>query len=650
MKAKIFLGIAICAGLFLFGWAAPARDFFISNTNDDVSGETLRAAVIVANQTGGENLIVLGSSGWFDSTKRKPPQVFHLTLSGANEDQAQTGDLDITRGSLTIEAFTTNVVIDASALGDRVFQVFPNAHLTLQNLTITGGRPPAPLQVDLFHQIGCGGAIYNAGSLLLQHCIITGNASTDDNIYGIDDGGWDGGGIYNTGRLKMVHCLISNNSAGNGWSGTPGGNGGGVYNFFEAVCELDFCVFRGNKSGDSLGDSLGLNSHGDGGNGGAGGAIFNLGNMTLTGCTIDGNTSGAGQTVNPSDFLPGNYAIWGGDGGIGAGILSSGQLNLNFCAICNNIGGDGGDGASDTNKNYGGWGGEGGEGAGLYNIGFASLNTCTFSGNRTGNGGNGGVGCPAGGFGGYGGRGGAIYNFGPLELYSFPYYQLPPIADWIFRSTNKLVLSSCTIAGNSCGHGGNGGIGISGNGEDAQPGLNGPGGAGGGILNDDSNATVLVRNTLIASNHTEVFDPATESGFSGSFTVNGEIIFSWNGEILAGDVLGPDVAGGFTSQNFNLISNGDDSNGFVNGTNADQVGSAAMPIDPLLGSLQMNGGPTPTLALLPGSPAIDQGKSFGMRIDQRGRNRPYNNPHIPNASGGNGCDIGAYEVQPERKH
>src|SRR5207249_7370449 len=66
--------------------------------------------------------------------------------------------------------------------------------------------------------------------------------------------------------------------------------------------------------------------------------------------------------------------------------------------------------------------------------------------------------------------------------------------------------------------------------------------------------------------------------------------------------------------------------------------------DPLLGLLQNNGGPTPTMALLPGSPAIDTGKDFGIATDQRGRVRPFDFPEIANVTGGDGSDIGAFEV------
>ncbi len=84
-----------------------------------------------------------------------------------------------------------------------------------------------------------------------------------------------------------------------------------------------------------------------------------------------------------------------------------------------------------------------------------------------------------------------------------------------------------------------------------------------------------------------------------------------------------------------FIGNGDGS-GLVNGVNGNQVGSNFNLIDPLLGPLQNNGGPTPTRALLLGSPAIDAGTAAGApSFDQRGLPRPS----------GAGFDIGAFEVQ-----
>ena len=49
-----------------------------------------------------------------------------------------------------------------------------------------------------------------------------------------------------------------------------------------------------------------------------------------------------------------------------------------------------------------------------------------------------------------------------------------------------------------------------------------------------------------------------------------------------------------------------------------------------------------------GSPAIDQGRSFGLTADQRGIVRPIDLPSIPNsaAAGADGSDVGAVELQP----
>jgi len=59
----------------------------------------------------------------------------------------------------------------------------------------------------------------------------------------------------------------------------------------------------------------------------------------------------------------------------------------------------------------------------------------------------------------------------------------------------------------------------------------------------------------------------------------------------------------------------------------------------MLGPLQDNGGPTFTLALLPGSPAIDQGTNLSASAtDQRGFPRT-------GLTAGLACDIGAVERQ-----
>lgn len=77
-------------------------------------------------------------------------------------------------------------------------------------------------------------------------------------------------------------------------------------------------------------------------------------------------------------------------------------------------------------------------------------------------------------------------------------------------------------------------------------------------------------------------------------------------------------------------------------TEAGDRSSVDPGLDP---SLADNGGPTLTHALLPGSAAIDAGSAFGAGTDQRGLPRPSDFATIANPLGGDGSDIGAFEVQ-----
>ncbi|HKX13528.1 MAG TPA: right-handed parallel beta-helix repeat-containing protein [bacterium] len=114
--------------------------------------------------------------------------------------------------------------------------------------------------------------------------------------------------------------------------------------------------------------------------------------------------------------------------------------------------------------------------------------------------------------------------------------------------------------------------------------------------------------------------------------------------ILANNSAGtsPDCAADFVSEGYNLVGDTAGCNGFT-GT-GDQTG-----VDPQLGPLQDNGGPTFTQALLAGSPAIDTADPSGcsdnngsvLNRDQRGETRPVAilDPNTPV------CDIGAFEFQ-----
>ena len=566
LRAWILFGL-----LPFFALRSEARVFIITNTADTTNVTSLRGAIIAANQLGGHNTILFQPPS---NQNNNVPLVFHLTISGPLEDHAQTGDLDIERGTLTIDARRQDIVIAGSGLGDRIFQVLPKARLTLIGLTLEGGQAPAATTTNA--TIGNGGAILNLGILNAQKCVFTGNASGDNAIQASGPTpADDGGAIYNLGKAVLANCIIERNFCGSGLDTSSGGRGGGIRN--DGTCILTLCTISQNQSG--FGGADFGNYFGNGGASGDGGGIYNLGAMMLNKCIVSGNICPrAADGVAPEGQNGSNSS--GGEGGNGGGIFNWGQLRIDSSSIYNNRAGDGGNAGGFY---FGAYGGTGGSGGGIFNQGTVVINDTTISTNRGGNGGNGGRGTEFNGSGAPGGNGGGVFN----------------------RATASLT--ACTIVLNQTGNGGNGGD-FTGTtnmfGNPVVPAAGGWGGDGGGIYNLLS--VVTIRSTLIALNATGT---AGAGGSPGGF--------------------GPDGRGILSSGGFNLIGIGDENSGFVGGTNSDIVGTPDSPIDPLIGRLQLNGGPTPTHALLSGSPAIDQGKNFKNTRDQRGQKRRVDLPSHP---------------------
>src|ERR1035438_8378902 len=121
---------------------------------------------------------------------------------------------------------------------------------------------------------------------------------------------------------------------------------------------------------------------------------------------------------------------------------------------------------------------------------------------------------------------------------------------------------------------------------------------------------------------------AGNSAFSGGgLEVDNSGSLSSQNTIVAGNTIGkfgsgPDIRNtsinSIQSSGYNLIGRADSLNGWQP---SDLLGSIAHPLNPLLARLQDYGGPTPTMALLPGSPAIDAGLST-FAGDQRYLFRP----------------------------
>ncbi|MFZ1371944.1 MAG: choice-of-anchor Q domain-containing protein, partial [Ferruginibacter sp.] len=167
--------------------------------------------------------------------------------------------------------------------------------------------------------------------------------------------------------------------------------------------------------------------------------------------------------------------------------------------------------------------------------------------------------------------------------------------------------------------------------------------SGGGLYFNGPSATII--NSTITNN--------TTTGVGGGINKIGTNPLNIRNTLIAGNNGGataPDVSGTIVSQGFNLVGRVDGSTGFTQPT--DLTGTIAAPLNPLLGTLANNGGRTQTHALLTGSPAIDKGSAANYPVstlpiltDQRDSIRPYDYPAIPDAAGGNGSDIGAYELK-----
>jgi hypothetical protein len=195
----------------------------------------------------------------------------------------------------------------------------------------------------------------------------------------------------------------------------------------------------------------------------------------------------------------------------------------------------------------------------------------------------------------------------------------------------------------------------------------------GGGLTAASGSTTTVTNCTFASNSAAlygggIFQVPPASGSNSptpttltviNSTISGNSATNGGGGIYVGGLgpsigntiiaantaqAGPDVLDGVTSLGYNLIDNTSGSSGFS--APGDQLN-----VNPLLGPLAANGGPTQTMALVPGSPAIGAGSvtlipidpttGQPMATDQRGTGYQ----RTVNVTGTATVDIGAFQTQ-----
>jgi hypothetical protein len=345
-----------------------------------------------------------------------------------------------------------------------------------------------------------------------------------------------------------------------------------------------------------------------------GGGIENQGTLSVTGCTITGN---AAANVNYLDYSR------------GGGIDNSGTLTVTDCTISGNNAH-----AGLRSNAFGG---------GIYNAGTLTVTGSTITGNGAG----------AAGYPTFGGGidnmgttititdctissngadfGGGIENYNGTATVTRCTVSLnhPDGID----SGGTLTVTDCTISGNGFGIANRGGTltvtdcTVSGNAGDGIDNVEGTysatstvtdstisGNSGCGIYNGayESSLTLTVTGCTITGN-------LGTGHLEGGVVIDGPLVVAnLRNTIVAGNTADgfPDVNGAINSQGHNLIGDGTGGSGY---DATDLVGTSSNPIDPKLGPLADNGGPTQTMALLPGSPAINSGDNTDApAFDQRG--------------------------------
>jgi len=606
--------------------SSPPTTFTVSNTSNDANVQnSLPWAIAQANGYNGSSTIQIDVSG--------------------SIDLASTLDITTAPNVSIVGPGATQLTIDGG--GHQVFNIGSGAIVSISDLTITDGGGVAK-----------GGGINNAGTLLLSDDDITGSSATSS-----------GGGIWNSGTLTLSSCNVLGNTATNQAGGIY--SNGSLYLSNTTVFNNNYTFtspsslplpsplvapdIDGTVASSSSGNVIGVAdsnmsgiSNGDANNNQVGTVTnpINPFTYTVTATTDFGDGSGqtgdlrycvnqvntnasegfpqtiqfapslAGHTITltggPLELEPRSGTITINGGGVtisGGGTSTVFKVDLGTTAVLTGL---------TITK------GHGVDGGGIFNLGTLTVNSCILSANTVDT------------------DGAGIFNQHSLTLINSTISGNSSSFDGggIFNDNASLTVSSSTIDGNSASLDG-GGIFNNENGNltvsSSTINGNSAGSDGGGILNE--NTMTLSNDTISGSSagtsgggiYNRTGDLVFDDGGPGDLTVSSSTIsrnsgaqgpgidnengstLTLNNTIVAGNAPGSgsaDISGSASGSN-NLIGIGTPGGAgqtvLTNGVNGNQVGTSSSPIDPMLGPLANNGGPTQTMALLSGSPAIGAG-------------------------------------------
>jgi len=317
-----------------------------------------------------------------------------------------------------------------------------------------------------------------------------------------------------------------------------------------------------------------------------GGGILNTGTLTIVDCAIDSNIGGgianSGTLTVTNSIVSGNQ-LNNAQSSHGAGIANTGTVTLTSSTISGN--------STRSAESYGG---------GIANTGVLTIASSTIWANETTYGFQQGDGGQS--------SGGGIANFdgGTLTItnstvsgnHSYQIHTSQSSGGGIANFGGAtLMITNSTVSGNQSNEFDSGES------------------NGGGIANF-AGAVLTMRDSTVSGNTVVLFNGTSTCG-GGIFTVGGDTTAL--GTLVGGNsgASGPDVCGPLTSGGFNLVGNNADA-AITPVQSSDQIGTPGAPIDPLLGPLQYNGGPTFTRALQSNSPAVNLGDPNAPARDQRG--------------------------------
>lgn len=290
-------GLALLLALGGSPLASADQTFTVTTTADEVDTDltnpacntpsgacSLRAAIqqsnAIANGTTTINMPIASN--------------YPLTISGSNEDNAATGDLDIKSRIIINGAASSQVAIDGQLM-DRVFDVQMGGNLTLNDITIRNGHnqvsivnPDVIEQQDIGQQDGGGGIKVVSAALTLNRVNVSNNSA----------GGVGGGIDARFSNVTINASTISNNMVAGFGGGISNMNGRLVINDSSIIDNTHIAqdiIFGGGIFNSGMNNSLEINrstiannsAYRDGG-----GIYHQIGGMVITNSTISGNKAG----------------------------------------------------------------------------------------------------------------------------------------------------------------------------------------------------------------------------------------------------------------------------------------------------------------------------------------------------------------------